>query len=136
VDANINVRRAGSVAVAVLHGEYDLDNAAALHAELIDVLRGRPTGIVLDVAEVEFCDLTCLRLLANLGRRAAAVGIWVRIAGPTPMIRRMLEITGLGASLPAYRDVELALRGARRRAVLPGGRRAKKVHAAASRSEV
>ncbi|HEX3828511.1 MAG TPA: STAS domain-containing protein [Sporichthyaceae bacterium] len=135
MDAEISVRRAGNVAVAVLQGEYDLSNAAAMYAELIDVLRCRPTGIVLDVAAVEFCDLACLRSMANLGRRAAAVGIWVRMAGPSPMMRRLLEITGLGASLPAYRDVELALRGTRR-ATVPGGRDAKKVHAAASRSEV
>jgi anti-sigma B factor antagonist len=136
LDAEISVRRAGNVAVAVLHGEYDLGNAASMYAELIDVLRSRPTGIVLDVAAVEFCDLSCLRSMANLGRRAAAVGIWVRMAGPRPMMRRLLEITGLGTSLPAYADVELALRGTRHRATLPAGRAAKKVHAAASRSEV
>jgi anti-sigma B factor antagonist len=122
VDANINVRRAGGVAVAVLHGEYDLGNADALHAELLEVLRSRPTGIVLDVAGVEFCDLACLRSMANVGRRAAALGVWVRIAGPMPMLRRVLKITGLGATLPAYRDVELALRGPRSGVSLPAGR--------------
>jgi anti-sigma B factor antagonist len=122
VDANMNVRRAGNVAVAVLHGEYDLGNAAVLNAELVDVLRCRPAGIVLDVAEVDFCDLACLRSMANLGRRAAAVGIWVRIAGPKPMLRRLLDVTGLGSSLPAYPDVELALRGSRRPPRVPGGR--------------
>jgi anti-sigma B factor antagonist len=105
-----------------------------MYSELIEVLRCRPTGIVLDVAAVGFCDLACLRSMANLARRAAAVGIWVRMAGPTPMMRRLLEITGLGASLPVYRDVELALRGTRR-ATVPSGRDAKRVHATASRSE-
>ena len=116
----MNVRRAGNVAVAVLHGEYDLSNLNALRAELVEVLRSRPTGIVLDLAEVEFCDLACLRSMANIGRRAAAMGVWVRAAGPTPMIRRMLEITGLCAALPSYPDVEFALRGPRGR--VPAGR--------------
>ena len=133
----------------MLHGDYDLGNVAALHAELLDVLRARPTGIVIDLAEAGFCDLTALRAMANIARRAAAVGVWVRAAGPTPMVRRMLEITGLFACLPTYADVELALRGSRGRAVLPAGRaslvgdpdtrvtgRATSMHAAASRHEV
>ncbi len=149
MDADVDVRRAGGIAVAVLHGDYDLGNVAGLHAELLEVLRVRPTGIVVDLSEAGFLDLTALRAMANIARRATAVGVWVRAAGPTPMVRRMLEITGLGASLPTYADVELALRGARGRAVLPAGRanlngdpdhrvtgRANSLHAAASRSEV
>lgn len=153
MDAEVDVRRAGGVAVAVLHGDYDLGNVAELHAELLEVLRVRPTGIVIDLGDAGFCDLTALRAMASIGRRAAAVGVWVRAAGPAPMVRRMLEVTGLCACLPAYADVELALRGSRSRAVLPPGRtsytgepalseqlgrvarRISALHVAASRSE-
>lgn len=149
VDAEVDVRRAGGVAVAVLHGDYDLGNVAALYAELLEVLRVRPTGIVIDLGEAGFCDLTALRAMANIARRAAALGVWVRAAGPAPMVRRMLEITGLCACLPPFADVELALRGARGRVVLPAGRtshigepdariagRTSALHATVSRSEV
>jgi anti-anti-sigma factor len=124
VDAIVTVRRASGVAVAVLHGDHDLSNAPVLHAELVEVLRCRPTGLVLDFSEASFCDLACLRTLAGFGRRAAAMGVWVRVAGPSPIVRRLLEITGLCRSLPIYPDVELALRGARGRAGVPkSGRR-------------
>lgn len=124
MDANVTVRRASGVAVAVLHGDYDLSTAAALHAELLDVLRGRPTGLVIDLSEAAFCDLACLRTMAALGSRASALGVWVRVAGPAPLVRRLLEITGLCASLPIFPDVELALRGSRARATVPpSGRR-------------
>jgi anti-sigma B factor antagonist len=124
VDAIVTVRRASGVAVAVLHGDHDLSNAPTLHAELLEVLRSRPTGLVLDFSEAAFCDLACLRTLAGFGRRAAAVGVWVRVAGPSPIVRRLLEITGLCRSLPIYPDVELALRGARGRPGVPkAGRR-------------
>lgn len=124
MDANVTVRRASGVAVAVLHGDYDLSNAASLHAELLEVLRSRPTGMVIDLSEAAFCDLACLRTMAALGSRASALGAWMRVAGPSPVVRRLLEITGLCASLPIYPDVELALRGARMRPAVPAsGRR-------------
>ena len=124
MDAIVTVRRASGVAVAVLHGDHDLSNAPSLHAELVEVLRTRPTGLVLDFSDTTFCDLAALRTMAGFGRRAAAVGVWVRVASPSPIVRRLLEITGLCASLPIYPDVELALRGSRGRAGVPkAGRR-------------
>lgn len=121
MDANLAVRRAGGVVVVALSGDYDLSRTATLHTQLLDVLRSRPTGIVIDLSEVTFCDLACLRTMANLGRRSTAVGTWMRMAGPSPIVRRLLEITGLCASLPCFGDLEAALRGSTRAAV-PAGR--------------
>ena len=123
MDANLAVRRAGGVVVVALSGDYDLSRTATLHTQLLDVLRSRPTGIVIDLSEVTFCDLACLRTMANLGRRSTAVGTWMRMAGPSPIVRRLLEITGLCASLPCFSDLEAALRGASRVGV-PAGREA------------
>jgi anti-anti-sigma factor len=126
MDANLAVRRAGGVVVVALSGDYDLSRTAALHSQLLDVLRSRPTGIVIDLSEVTFCDLACLRTMANLGRRSTAVGTWMRMAGPSPIVRRLLEITGLCTSLPCFTDLEAALRGVVRPAV-PAGRSAEAV---------
>ncbi|MGQ0624171.1 MAG: STAS domain-containing protein [Sporichthyaceae bacterium] len=119
--AEFTVRRSGGVAVVSLSGDCDLSHTASLHAQLLDVLRARPTGMVIDLSEVTFCDLACLRTMSNLGRRAQSVGIWIRLAGPSPIVRRLLEITGLCACLPCFADVELALRG-KARTALPAGR--------------
>ncbi len=122
MDANLAVRRAGGVVVVALSGDYDLGCAATLHTQLLDALRARPTGIVIDLSEVTYCDLACLRTMANLGRRAVAVGTWMRLAGPSPIVRRLLEITGLCASLPCFGDIEAALRGVKARPSVPAGR--------------
>lgn len=121
MDTNLAVHRAGGVVVVALSGDCDLSRAATLHNQLLDVLRSRPTGIVIDLSEVTFCDLACLRTMANLGRRSTAVGTWMRMAGPSPIVRRLLEITGLCASLPCFGDIEAALRG-KTRAGVPAGR--------------
>jgi anti-sigma B factor antagonist len=120
MDETVVVRRAGAVAVAVLHGEYDLGNASALRRQLVSVLRQRPVGLVIDLSQVSFCDLACIRTLVALRRRAEALGAWIRLAAPPPLLCRMLDLTGLGASLPVFSDVEHALRGPRGRSA-PGG---------------
>jgi anti-anti-sigma factor len=120
MDETVAVRRAGGVAVAVLRGEYDLGNAVALRRQLIDVLRQRPTGVVIDLSQVSFCDLACLRTLVVLRRRAEALGTWIRLAAPPPLLCRTLDLTGLGRSLPVFGDVEQALRG-RRSSPVSGG---------------
>jgi len=118
----VAVRRAGGVAVAVLRGEYDLGNAPALRRQLVDVLRQRPVGVVIDLSQVSFCDLACIRTLVALRRRAEALGAWIRLAAPPPLLCRMLDLTGLGGSLPVFGDVEQALRGPRGRATPAGVR--------------
>jgi anti-sigma B factor antagonist len=122
MDESVAVRRSGGVAVAHLRGDYDLANASALRMHLVDVLRQRPTGLVIDLSEVSFCDLACIRTLVALRRRADVLGAWIRLAGPPPLVCRLLDLTGLGASLPVFSDVEHALRGLRGRSA-PGGLR-------------
>jgi anti-sigma B factor antagonist len=122
MDETVAVRRAGGVVVAVLRGEYDLGNAPALRRQLLSVLRQRPVGLVIDLSQVSFCDLACVRTLVALRCRAEALGAWIRLAGPPPVLCRMLDLTGLGASLPVFSDVEHALRGPRGRGALAGVR--------------
>ena len=122
-DATVIVRKAGAVVVAALRGDYDISNASAVRKRLVDVLRQRPAGLVIDLGDVSFCDLACLRALATLRCRAEALGAWVRLAAPSPVVSRMLELTGLGASLPAYCDVEQALRASHHRIPHPSGSR-------------
>jgi anti-sigma B factor antagonist len=119
MDERVAVRRAGDVAVAVLHGEYDLRDAPALRRQLMAVLRQRPVGLVIDLSQVSFCDLACMRTLVALRCRADALGAWIRLAGPPPLLCRMLDLTGLGALLPVFGDVEQALRGPRSRYAPP-----------------
>ncbi len=122
MDDSVTVRRASGVAVAVLHGEYDIGNAPALRKQLVDVLRQRPIGLVVDLSQVSFCDLACIRALVAVRGRADALGAWLRLAAPPPLLCRLLDLTGLGASLPVFSDVEQAMRGLRGRSTPAGVR--------------
>lgn len=110
-DADITVRRTAGVAVVTMSGELDVARVTTVRDQLLDVPRSLPTGIVVDLSGVAFCDLASLRVLAQLGRRAEEDGTWLRLAAPSPVVRRLLEISGLAATLPCFDDVEAALRG-------------------------
>ena len=86
--------------VAVLHAQGDVDLAAAdaMKAALADALQQSST-VVVDLGEVGFIDSTGLSALVwGHGQAQEADGSLV-LRRPTPMLRRLLEITALDAVL-------------------------------------
>lgn len=85
----------GTARVAVV-GEVDLATAAALRERLLSVLRDQsPAVLDVDLAGVTFLD--CAGLGALVGVRSAVVhtGCRMRVCHPQPIVRRVLEVTGL-----------------------------------------
>lgn len=83
-----------------LRGELDIESAPDLERVL---LRSRPAGqrVVLDLAELQFMDSTGLRVLLR-ARVAADEGRWeIRLRNVPPTIRRLFDMTGVHAALPA-----------------------------------
>jgi anti-anti-sigma factor len=83
-----------------LRGELDIESAPDLERVL---LRSRPAGqrVVLDLAELKFMDSTGLRVLLR-ARVAADEGRWkINLRNVPPTIRRLFDMTGVHAALPA-----------------------------------
>jgi anti-sigma B factor antagonist len=83
-----------------LRGELDIEFAPELERVL---LRSRPAGqrVVLDLAELKFMDSTGLRVLLR-ARAAADEGRWeIGLRNVPPTIRRLFDMTGVHAALPA-----------------------------------
>jgi anti-sigma B factor antagonist len=92
--------------VVAVKGELDL----ATHERLTEELRRATEGdgpIVVDLSECEFMDSTGVRALL-MAMRDAGDGR-LAIAGPTPQVQRILEMTGLGKAVPVHADVPEAL---------------------------
>lgn len=94
----------GTVRVAVA-GEIDLSTSDALHAGLLAVLSAQlPERIDIDLAEVTFMDCGGLTVLVAVGKAASRMGCQLRITNPQPIVRRVLDLTGLLDVLTARFD--------------------------------
>jgi anti-anti-sigma factor len=83
-----------------LRGELDIESAPDLERVL---LCSRPAHqrVVLDLAELKFMDSTGLRVLLR-ARAAADEGRWeIGLRNVPPTIRRLFDMTGVHAALPA-----------------------------------
>ncbi|WP_405010205.1 STAS domain-containing protein [Kitasatospora sp. NBC_01539] len=89
-------------------GELDHDTAGPFADALDAALRTPRAVVVVDCAGLGFCDSTGLNLLLRARTTAVADGSEIVIARPTPMIERMLAITGTGAVFRVVDTVEAA----------------------------
>jgi anti-anti-sigma factor len=110
VDEGVAVSSVGDVAVVHLRGEFDLAGAARLRELLDEVLRTSPVGIIIDLSRVSYCDSACLAEFVAARRNAVHVGARLCLVGPCPLIRRILDLTGLAVVLPVYVSIDYALR--------------------------
>jgi anti-anti-sigma factor len=85
----------GTVRIAVI-GEIDLSTTDMLRAGLLNALSAqRPLRIEVDLARVTFMDCAGLTVLLVAGNVAARTGCQLRITNPQPIVRRVLDLTGL-----------------------------------------
>ncbi|MFF5456008.1 STAS domain-containing protein [Streptomyces sp. NPDC012950] len=90
--------------VVVAHGSYDMQTVAPL-ATALGTAAEKYQKVVLDVSGVTFADSAFLNLLILTHRTTD-----LRLAGPTPQVKRILEITGVGTVLKVRETVEDAAR--------------------------
>jgi anti-anti-sigma factor len=81
-------------------GEIDLATTEQLQADLLDVISaGLAHRVEVDLAGVSFMDCTGLGVLVVARGAAARAGCSLQITRPQPVVRRILELTGLLAVL-------------------------------------
>ena len=78
-------------------GEIDFGNAPEVLAEASAAIRRRrPALVLVDLAAVTYFDSSALQMLVRMAKVADEVSATFRIENPSPAVRRVLEITGLG----------------------------------------
>jgi anti-anti-sigma factor len=109
----------GRISVIAVHGELDMSTAPQLERELDATLADTEASLILDLSACEFIDSTGIALVVRswqqLDREAGGEGRGrLVICSQNHQVRRLLEITGVEASISMHeqRDAALAeLRG-------------------------
>ncbi|MFI9270944.1 STAS domain-containing protein [Kitasatospora sp. NPDC052896] len=106
---SVAVRGAPGSRVLVLHGELDHDTADVLREALDGCLAAAPARILLDFADLRFCDSTGLNVLLRARLAARESGREVELCGLGPQVARLFEITGAGGVFRVHPSVAQAL---------------------------
>lgn len=93
---DIELASADDHQVVRLHGELDLAYAAPVRAALLGVAGAE---VVVDLSGLNFIDASGLSALLAARREMAEQGRRLVLAGPSPQVRRVFELTGLGRLL-------------------------------------
>jgi anti-anti-sigma factor len=97
----IRVDQDGDALAIRAEGELDLASASALEDALLHALDGGAASIILDLTAVSFIDPAGLRLLLWADAQSRRDGGRLRIDCGAGAVRRMVELSGVGDSLPA-----------------------------------
>jgi stage II sporulation protein AA (anti-sigma F factor antagonist) len=99
MDATISYEPADpdGLIVARLAGELDLDRADDVRDSLAKAAASPGCHYLrVDVAGLDFIDSYGLGALVSARNSAAALGVTLTLAEPSPPVRKAIEVTGLG----------------------------------------
>jgi anti-anti-sigma factor len=97
-----SVERYGDTITVAPQGDLGLETVAVMRELLKQVIETTPDGrIDIDMQAVTFLDSSGLGMLVAAQRAAAAKGTTLKLEQPGPMIRMVLEVSGLDQTLLA-----------------------------------
>ena len=82
--------------VVMVSGELDISNAATLEATVESVTATRPERLIFDLSRLRFMDSAGIAVLVGATSKADSV----HVRDPNPIVRRVIELTGLERVLP------------------------------------
>ena len=99
--------RAGCTVIAV-DGELDMSTAGELGDVISSAIQAREVNIVLDLANLDFCDSAGLAVMVGAHNRLDAVGRRIVVAAPKETVARVLDLSGVSQVIPTTADSEEA----------------------------
>ncbi len=79
----------------VLSGDFDVRSTWEVRRAIYDQLHGHDQDVVVDLSDVETCDVTALKVLAVATREASRDGRHLTLRGCGPAVRRLLHLSHL-----------------------------------------
>jgi stage II sporulation protein AA (anti-sigma F factor antagonist) len=93
-------------AVVRLRGELDLAEVRAVDDELARVIARTDHDVTIDVEDLQFIDVSGLNLLARTASTLTGADRALRLRAPSPILVRMLQVTGLDQAIQIVDPVD------------------------------
>ncbi|MGC5010085.1 STAS domain-containing protein [Streptosporangium sp. DT93] len=106
---SITVTDHHSCSVITLGGELDRLSAAHLNHVLDQVISAGRVHLIVDVADLAFCDSTGVWTLMKGHCHASAAGGWLRLAYVHGVLKRVLQISKSVGIFPAPLDLTVIM---------------------------
>lgn len=98
---SVELGRANGKVIVRLDGELDVSTAPKLHEVLADAVSQEASGpVILDLSALSFVDSTGLSVLVSTNNRLKDSGRILILQSAQPIVRRLLEVTGLTEVFP------------------------------------
>ncbi|GGP95983.1 STAS domain-containing protein [Streptomyces pseudogriseolus] len=97
------------LAIATVAGDMDTRTADSLRRKASEIIEEGCPHLILDLAQVRFCDSAGLSALIGLWHAAQAAGGALGLADVPDRLMRMLVLTGVDAVLPVHATAAEAL---------------------------
>lgn len=101
-----------SRAVVWVRGDVDMFNASNLRTPLEELVERGYRHIVIDLSRARHLDSTGMGALLGAYCKISGLGGRLAVAGASPTLRNLFEITRFQEFLPLYRSVDEALKTA------------------------
>jgi len=112
-------RWAGRQAVVALPEQIEFPNAGQIRDELLSVINRGADTLIVDMTATISCDHAGADALARVHQRATASGTELRLVVTAQIVRRVLDISGIGRLVPIYPSLEAAMAARAHMMVLP-----------------
>lgn len=87
--------------LAILEGELDLGTVPMFVERIEQIISEQPSIVELDLERLTFIDSSGIGAYVNLYRRAQASGSRVSIGARSPLVERVLQLSGVEDALTA-----------------------------------
>jgi anti-anti-sigma factor len=81
--------------IVIVSGELDISNAASLEATVAAITAERPERLIFDLSGLRFMDSAGIAVLIGAAAKVKAV----QLRDPSPIVRRVVQLTGLSSVL-------------------------------------
>jgi anti-sigma B factor antagonist len=108
-------------ATVKVKGELDIATADQAYAYLRDVVDSQDGPVMMNLAELSFCDAAGLGVLARVAGHARRSGRSLKLTAARPALLRIMAITGMDEAFPEVRNPSLSVIALPRQAVMTTG---------------